>query len=90
MFVESIRGWTGRPAIEGVPRRRGIPSWVWGLVDRWLQAPLSGAQNIPTADGATDDELVRVVRERSMDGADRNRHQALMLLYSSTGRRSRR
>ena len=83
MFIDGMRGWAGRPATEGAPN---IPSWAWGMVVRLLRTSSSVVRDIPAAQGATDDELVRVVRRPTMDGAERIRHQTLMLLYSSTGR----
>jgi hypothetical protein len=89
MFIDGVRGWAGRPTLEVVPDRRGIANRALSFVGRHRQTTSSAVQSIPAADGATDDELVRVACPGTMDGAERNRHHALMLLYSSTGGSSR-
>ena len=79
MFVDSVRGWGGRPAIEGAPERRSFASKLFGRAARRARF---AEQDLPATHGASDGELVQIVRERAIDGAEKNRFKALMLLYA--------
>jgi hypothetical protein len=59
--------------------------WVLRSIGSWLSRTDHAVPALPAVNGASDVELVQVVRRRAIDGSDEHRHRALMLIYSGSG-----